>query len=76
MTLADYNIQRESTLHMVLRLRGGGMPTFYVDGSLLDPKFDYDFTRRVGDGKKYYDDPTDGNATLSKSSEDLRMICG
>ena len=52
--IADYNIQRESTIHLVLRLRGGGMPTYYVDSSLLDSRFDYDFTRRVDDGKKYY----------------------
>jgi Ubiquitin family len=29
-TIADYNISDESTLHMILRLRGGGGPFIYV----------------------------------------------
>ena len=53
-TLVDCNIEAEATLYLVLRLCGGGVPSYFIDDSLMDPKFDYDFTNRDGDGKKYY----------------------
>ncbi|GES81378.1 hypothetical protein RCL_jg11989.t1 [Rhizophagus clarus] len=43
-TLEDYNIQNESTVHLVLRLRGGGDSRLFIHSHHLDPIYDYDFT--------------------------------
>ncbi|KAN0072234.1 ubiquitin-like protein [Elaphomyces granulatus] len=42
-TLSDYKILPESTVHLVLRLYGGGPPMF-LDAKFLNPAYDYDFT--------------------------------
>ncbi|CAG8647871.1 7815_t:CDS:2 [Acaulospora morrowiae] len=44
-SLNNYNIMRDSTLHLVLRLRGGGgAMNYFLSPELLDPGYDYDFT--------------------------------
>lgn len=51
-TLSDYGICNESTIYLVLRLRGGGTPG-RLDPSSLDARFHYDFTHITSDGSIY-----------------------
>ena len=44
-TLRDYNIENDSTLHLILRLKGGGDQVFSLDPSVFDHKYNYDFTK-------------------------------
>ena len=50
--IITFNGRVRSTL--VLRMRRGGELTYFVDDSLMDPKFDYDFTKKANDGKKVF----------------------
>ena len=53
-TLSAYNIEDGSTLHYVLRLRGGGIPMpIFMDPDILDDKYNFDFTKLTTDGKEY-----------------------
>ena len=52
-TVSDYSISNHSVLHIVLMLRTGADSLYYIDSSLLDPSYDYDFTN-VTDGDKKF----------------------
>ncbi|CAG8695659.1 3809_t:CDS:1 [Acaulospora morrowiae] len=53
-TVSDYKIDHGSTLHLVLRLRGGGIIINYLDPDTLDSRYDYDFTNINDNGKKHF----------------------
>jgi len=57
-TLFDYNIQKDSNLHLVLRCRGGdanfrGYQIFSLSPYLFDHQYNYDFTNLRDDGTVY-----------------------
>ncbi|RIA98179.1 hypothetical protein C1645_813227 [Glomus cerebriforme] len=52
-TLEDYNIQNESTIHLVLRLRGGGDSRLFIHSQHLHPIYDYDFTNVNDNGMTF-----------------------
>ncbi|CAG8472268.1 525_t:CDS:1 [Dentiscutata heterogama] len=52
-SLSDYCIRKESTLHMVLCLRGGCSVICYLSVSALNPRYDYDFTNIKDVGKTF-----------------------
>jgi ubiquitin len=51
--LSDYNIQDRSTLHLVLRVTGGGHRALYLEPNQLAPSYDYDFTNVNDNGMTF-----------------------
>ncbi|CAG8542342.1 17055_t:CDS:2 [Acaulospora colombiana] len=65
-SLSDYNITRDSTLHLVLRLRGGGGAlNYFLSPELLDPGYDFDFT-----------DINDTGSIFTRGGFEYRRPCG
>lgn len=51
--LGDYSIVNHATIHILMLLPDGQQPFYYMDDSLLDRNYDYDF-RKVVDGSKTF----------------------
>ena len=52
--VSDYSITNHSVLHIVLTLRTGADSLYYIDGSLLAPRYDYDFTNQSDGNTNFY----------------------
>jgi len=56
--ISDYNISKESILHLILSLRGGdwneiGGKEYHLSDNLFDPTYDFDFTNVKDTGKTF-----------------------
>ena len=63
-TLSDYQIQNGTTVHLVLRLRGGGAP-FVLSADFLDPAYDFNFTH-----------VNDSDVSFSRGGHSYKRPCG
>uniref|UniRef100_A0AC35GFI1 Ubiquitin-like domain-containing protein n=1 Tax=Panagrolaimus sp. PS1159 TaxID=55785 RepID=A0AC35GFI1_9BILA len=52
-TLKKYKIHKESAVHLVLRLRGGGFSVYHIDIEFFDPQFHYDFRKLDDKGQSF-----------------------
>uniref|UniRef100_A0A914XR30 Ubiquitin-like domain-containing protein n=1 Tax=Plectus sambesii TaxID=2011161 RepID=A0A914XR30_9BILA len=53
-SLAEYNVMEWSTIHLVLRLRGGGFSCYHTEMKYFDEAFNYDFSKFPADTVRYY----------------------
>ena len=49
----ELGLEPYATIYMVMKIPGGGCPTYYIDDSQLDPTFDYDFSSKEDDGTPF-----------------------
>ncbi|OCL05187.1 hypothetical protein AOQ84DRAFT_323298 [Glonium stellatum] len=65
LTLRDYNIQQEATLHLALRITGGGPSGMFLPAGFLDLQYNYDFTH-----------VNDNGTSFSRGQEVYKRPCG